>query len=301
LRTPKPCLRIIQTTTKGKWCGVSLLKVLQQEFFNNSTNILRQLLTNGLIRVNGIAIARTFDEANDYKLKNMDIIDRIIHWHEPPIFLPSLQIDSTKRITPKNKNDNFLYVCNKPCTVPVHPTGPYLSNTLTMLVEGQNDLNLKPMTLIPCHRIDRVTSGMVICSTNKQIVSLISQAMSSNTATSTITTANTANTSTSNGCNNHNGRSSSYVRKQYLAKVIGKFPSHNELNGPIETIDPANGIRSITSNGKPSISLFRLLNYDSISNTSIIICEPKTGRSHQLRVHLQWLGHSICGDILYGG
>ena len=295
-----------------------------------------------------------------------------------------------------------------------------------MLVEGQIQkqyLNLKPMTLIPCHRIDRVTSGIVICSTNKQIVSLISQAMSNNTSTSTITTANTANTD-NNGCNNNNGRSSSYVRKQYLAKVIGKFPSqcHDEsgsssgcsalpilsspspadggndgnddqttsiaqwewiidrnndndgnndnentvvidnnkiydsfssslsssslynvatsstadndndnatttttkttatataatmnnknnttnnmtlkVNGPIETIDPANGVRSITSNGKPSISLFRLLNYDPISNTSIIICEPKTGRSHQLRVHLKWLGHSICGDILYGG
>jgi len=245
--------------------------------------------------------------------------------------------------------------------------------------------------------------------------------MSNNTSTSTITTANTANTD-NNGCNNNNGRSSSYVRKQYLAKVIGKFPSqcHDEsgsssgcsalpilsspspadggndgnddqttsiaqwewiidrnndndgnnddentvvidnnkiydsfssslsssslynvatsstadndndnatttttkttataatmnnknnttnnmtlkVNGPIETIDPANGVRSITSNGKPSISLFRLLNYDPISNTSIIICEPKTGRSHQLRVHLKWLGHSICGDILYGG
>jgi predicted sulfurtransferase/23S rRNA-/tRNA-specific pseudouridylate synthase len=500
LRTPKPCTRIIQTTTKGKWCGVSLLKVLQQEFFNHNNNsgsssgsgsgcgennsrnnnndnndnndiVLRQLLTSGLIRVNGIAIARNFDEANDYKLKNMDIIDRIIHWHEPPVFLPSFQIDVKKIILPKelvslslslgsnnkkkkkkkrklsnnnddddddgtlptavdvdndsnNTNDNTIYVCNKPCTVPVHPTGPYLSNTLTMLVEGQEQKqhNLKPMTLIPCHRIDRVTSGIVICSTNKQIVSLISQAMSNNTTTSTITTAYTANTAStntsintsantntntdSNGCNNNYGRRSSYVRKKYLAKVIGEFPSqcndesgssnngcsalpdhstsiaqwewiidrnkddYNDNNdnentvvvdnnkiddsfssslsssssfynvatastadndndnattttikttattttmnkndnnrtlkvdGPIETIDPANGIRSITSNGKPSISLFRLLNYDPISNTSVIICEPKTGRSHQLRVHLQWLGHSICGDILYGG
>ena len=74
-----------------------------------------------------------------------------------------------------------------------------------------------------------------------------------------------------------------------------------QVDASIETVDPANGIRRITSKGKPSTSRFHLLEYDSVSDTSIVQCVPVTGRSHQLRVHLEWLGHSIVNDIQYGG
>jgi len=43
------------------------------------------------------------------------------------------------------------------------------------------------------------------------------------------------------------------------------------------------------------------LEYDAESDTSVIVCLPLTGRSHQLRVHLEWLGHSIVDDVQYGG
>ena len=62
------------------------------------------------------------------------------------------------------------------------------------------------------------------------------------------------------------------------------------------------GLRVIDdSKGKKSLSKFKLLKYDAIKNESILICSPKTGRSHQLRVHLQSLGFPIIGDALYGG
>jgi hypothetical protein len=118
------------------------------------------------------------------------------------------------------------------------------------------------------------------------------------------------------------------VQKQYLAKVHGRFPSSFEeiqqqgppttdvaewkwwadadakiiqVDAPIETVDPANGIRKITAKGKKSQSLFRFLAYDKESKTSMIACTPVTGRGHQLRVHLQWLGFSIVKDTQYGG
>jgi 23S rRNA-/tRNA-specific pseudouridylate synthase len=189
-----------------------------------------------------------------------------------------------------------------------------------MLVEAQE--GLRPKTLIPCHRIDRVTSGMTICCADSRVARLIQTAMAAKA----------------------NGSSGSRISKQYLARVMGRFPSNEtnegiaafpsansgalarwawiandpkkmmadeeidsnlsamlvQVDAPIETVDPLNGVRKITPEGKASTSLFRLLEYDAHTDTSIIACVPVTGRSHQLRVHLQWLGHSIVNDAQYG-
>jgi len=61
---------------------------------------------------------------------------------------------------------------------------------------------------------------------------------------------------------------------------------------PVRVIDPAAG--------KPSITRWRLLESNTLANTTRVSLEPLTGRSHQLRVHLQALGHPILGDALYG-
>lgn len=74
-----------------------------------------------------------------------------------------------------------------------------------------------------------------------------------------------------------------------------------EVDAPVETVDTANGIRKVMAKGKPSRSRFQLLVYDSASDSSLIACAPLTGRGHQLRVHLQWLGFPIDGDVNYGG
>jgi len=74
-----------------------------------------------------------------------------------------------------------------------------------------------------------------------------------------------------------------------------------KVDAPIANIDVLNGIRSVNAKGKPSTSLFRFLDYDAKNDTSLISCCPVTGRGHQLRVHLQWLGFPICNDEIYGG
>mmetsp|Transcript_17538 Transcript_17538/g.48434 ORF Transcript_17538/g.48434 Transcript_17538/m.48434 type:complete len:605 (-) Transcript_17538:1602-3416(-) len=340
LRVPEPCVRVLETTTKGKWCGKSLLAVLRTEFPNSFRpqepsppacdseteldDILPILFEKRLIRVNGKPVP-SMDDANSYKLKNMDVIDRIVDWHEPPIHLPNERINVQRIPIPKEcfndaddeitGDDYNLYVCNKPSTVPVHPAGPYLSNSLTIMMEAQE--GLPPKTLIPCHRIDRVTSGMTICCANPRVARLVQTTLADR----------------------------SCIRKEYLAKVAGRLPVNDaddsvsslpspseekdlarwkwitkettqtdgndsasamgmtflQVDAPIETVDPLNGIRRITPNGKASTSLFRLLSYDAQNDTSIVSCVLVTGRSHQLRVHLEWMGHSIVDDIQYGG
>jgi len=51
--------------------------------------------------------------------------------------------------------------------------------------------------------------------------------------------------------------------------------------------------------GKPSLTLYRVLSYDAETYTTRVALTPETGRTHQLRVHMQSLGHPILGDTLY--
>lgn len=314
IRCPPPCIRIIQSSVKGKWCGKPVMSVLKAEFNGFDDDAMnKSMVSRSLIRINDVPITTN----QDYRptlLRNMDSISRIVHWHEPPVVVPE-SISVNKVIVPDAvkeyilstennsdyKDDDFsIYVCNKPSSVPVHPAGPYLANTMTIMVEAE--MGLEPRSLNPCHRIDRVTSGVVLCCSSVTMTRMVLLHMASK-----------------------------HISKLYVARVKGKFPStkeecnqniscdilphatwtwsseesasahHIKVNANIETIDPSLGIRGVGVKGKSSESKFRFDSYDADSDTSIVLCAPITGRSHQLRVHLHWLGYPIHNDVQYGG
>ena len=323
LRCPPPCIRLLQSSVKGKWCGKTVQDVLRSEFKDLSdSEYTSQLMAKGLIQLNGVPVRceavgldgdRTGVSASTV-LKNMDVISRVVDWHEPPVMVPE-SISVEKIELPANVIDEYnlrdssadddasfaVFCCDKPATVPVHPAGPYLSNSLTMMVEGQE--GLEPRSLRPCHRLDRCTSGLTICATSPAVARLMQGRMEGGT-----------------------------VKKLYVARVCGSFPSwedsadglranafppsaesswtwggndadsaYVEVNAPVENIDPINGIRAVRDSGKPSKSRFRFIAYDEITNASLVACYPVTGRGHQLRVHLQHIGFPISGDVQYGG
>jgi tRNA pseudouridine32 synthase/23S rRNA pseudouridine746 synthase len=93
------------------------------------------------------------------------------------------------------------------------------------------------------------------------------------------------------------------VRKRYQALVDGKWASADEgeidlpitadwPNRPKQKIDPASG--------KPSLTRYRVMSRDTSMDVSRIELSPVTGRTHQLRVHMEATGHPILGDELYG-
>lgn len=93
------------------------------------------------------------------------------------------------------------------------------------------------------------------------------------------------------------------MQKSYVAVVMGKLArEQGEIDLPL-LVDWPNRPRHIvdTVNGKASQTRFQLLSYDAGTDTSRVALEPLTGRTHQLRVHMQALGHPILGDTLYGG
>jgi tRNA pseudouridine32 synthase/23S rRNA pseudouridine746 synthase len=98
------------------------------------------------------------------------------------------------------------------------------------------------------------------------------------------------------------------ISKRYEAVVQGCLQTPHDAVGGWSTIDlpiaadwPRRPLRVIdTMHGKPSVTRWQLKGFDAAAGTSRLLLEPLTGRSHQLRVHLQALGHPIAGDTLYG-
>jgi tRNA pseudouridine32 synthase/23S rRNA pseudouridine746 synthase len=91
------------------------------------------------------------------------------------------------------------------------------------------------------------------------------------------------------------------VHKRYVAVVAGQMQQAcGEINLPLIT-DWPNRPRQMVSFelGKPSCTRYQVLAHDAVTDTTRVELEPVTGRSHQLRVHLQALGHPILGDELY--
>jgi len=92
------------------------------------------------------------------------------------------------------------------------------------------------------------------------------------------------------------------VHKQYMAWVNGLLPlaeGWQTINLPLMADWPNRPLQKVDDSGKPSVTQWRCLKHDMQLNASLLALQPLTGRSHQLRVHLQAIGHPILGDALY--
>jgi 23S rRNA-/tRNA-specific pseudouridylate synthase len=197
LRCLPPYVRVVQSSVKGKWCGKPVGFILKSEFADLSNEKrLQSFMDRSLFRVNNIpvnsedALKRGVDGMKafspDIVLKNMDVLSRIIYWCEPPVIVPA-SIPVQKIILPETvcnallpdpisiAKDHNIYCCDKPASVPVHPAGPYYQNTLLLMIEAQE--GLQPRQLLPCHRLDRCTSGLTLCCTNPKIARLLQTQM----------------------------------------------------------------------------------------------------------------------------
>jgi tRNA pseudouridine32 synthase/23S rRNA pseudouridine746 synthase len=92
------------------------------------------------------------------------------------------------------------------------------------------------------------------------------------------------------------------VQKYYEAVVDGRLDEAGEITLPLIADWPNRPKQKVDLGaGKHSLTRYRLLQYDSTSDTSRVELEPVTGRTHQLRLHLAAVGHPVIGDVLYDG
>jgi len=87
------------------------------------------------------------------------------------------------------------------------------------------------------------------------------------------------------------------VKKEYIAVVKGRLEGEGVIDAPIDRVGESIIKRIVREDGEPSLTLYRsLMSCDEISVVSVT---PKTGRTHQIRVHMAHIGHPIMGDALY--
>ena len=123
----------------------------------------------------------------------------------------------------------------------------------------------------PVHRLDRVTSGIIVMAKSEDAARKFSEALEGHK-----------------------------IEKTYVARVIGEFPKgETKVNQPIKEGVHDRSIRECGQGGKESLTVFERIATNGVE--SIVKCHPITGRTHQIRVHLAYLGHPISNDSMYGG
>jgi 23S rRNA pseudouridine1911/1915/1917 synthase len=165
--------------------------------------------------------------------------------------------------------DNDILVLNKPAGLVVHPgTGNWHGTLLNALLAHAPQLHNVPRAGI-VHRLDKDTSGLlVVAKTLTAQTDLVRQLQARS------------------------------VSREYRAVAHGHVRRNGTYEGPIGR-DPRSRVRmAVVGSGKPAITHYSIV--ELLPRATVLACKLETGRTHQIRVHLQKLGHPIWGDPVYG-
>ncbi|KAE8146386.1 pseudouridine synthase [Aspergillus avenaceus] len=280
-RRVKPYHYTYNTYCKERWRGRELLDIFTSEFRDRPAEYYKETLEAGRVHING-------KPAGPHTVvKNGEIISHTLHRHEPPV--------TAQEIGTVHEDDGLL-VIDKPAGVPVHPAGRYFNNSVIEILRAERaNGDWIPR---PCNRLDRLTSGVMFIAKNPKAAEKITSQIKERT-----------------------------VQKEYVARVKGKFPDGVLVcDQPIMQVSPKLGLNRVRATGKEAKTKFRRLAYYPAPTSmpepeakgdgerpatpppsftvedegySIVHCLPLTGRTHQIRVHLQFLGHPITNDPIY--
>ena len=248
--------------------GIRLDKILLKKFNSLSFIKIQKLIRIGFFKVNNRKVKSNYkvNEADKIVYSNNSITENKFKKD-----ISSILIKYKKQIADIKKNlifeDNFLLVINKPYGIPVQGGNNVNFNIdliLPILCENNSSIRL-------VHRIDKNTSGILLLAKTKEVAQNITMLFKENK-----------------------------IKKKYLAivegkltKIIGKItlPVTKKKIAGMEkmVIDPYSKEKAETS--------YKVIDYKK--GLSLLEVYPKTGRKHQIRVHLRSINHPILGDYKY--
>ena len=237
---------------KKKFFSKSKIKVFKflMEEFDITLKEAQRWMDKGRVFVRGKPVVK---KAMSFKGKIEVVVFETISRDLKPVF---------------ETNDFVVY--DKPSGVLVHPQNRHTDYSITHEVKHKYG---KYANIT--HRIDKETSGLLLCSKHKKAEKEIKQLFENRE-----------------------------MKKSYIALVRGEFKDKVTVDKPISRNHEFEEIKLKVfideENGKPSKTIFEPIKYDKKTNTTLVKAIPLTGRQHQIRIHLYSLGFPILGDPLYG-
>jgi 23S rRNA pseudouridine1911/1915/1917 synthase len=238
------------------------LYLTQQEICPSRSQI-RNLISQGKIKVNGNPVKPS------YILKNGDVIDLSLPENiELKIKAEAIPLDIIYE-------DEYLVVVNKPADMIVHPAGKIRSGTLVnaLLYHCQDSLSGIGGVIRPgiVHRLDKNTSGLMVAAKNDFTHLDLSRQIQEH-----------------------------QVTKKYITLVHGNLKDDSGIiDAPIgRSLKNRKKMAVTEGKNREAITHFKVLK--RFSGYTLVEATLRTGRTHQIRVHLAFIGHSIVGDQLYG-
>lgn len=167
--------------------------------------------------------------------------------------------------------DNDVIAVNKPPNMPTHPSHEHQSDTLANALSYYFHEKGVPFVFRAVNRLDRDTSGIVLVAKNKSAAFLLSKEFSS-----------------------------FRVEKKYIAIANGITPEKFTVDGNMKRQEESKMKRVMCDESEGQYSRTDFERIASSNSMSALLVTPKTGRTHQIRLHLSHAGHPIISDTLYG-
>jgi 23S rRNA pseudouridine1911/1915/1917 synthase len=243
--------------------GLRLDRVLAELFPDHSRSALARLVEEGQVRLDTAVVSKASQRVSAGQTVEVDF--------PPP--LPA-RIESQDLPILVLHQDEDIVVVDKPAGLVVHPAAGHRDQTLVnALLFHIRDLSGVGGELRPgiVHRLDKETSGVMVIAKNDDAHRKLTAAWNTDA-----------------------------IRKEYIAIVYG---TPRQTKGTIDLPigrDPRNRKRmAVVKSGRQAITDYEVI--EQLRGVSVVRCRLRTGRTHQIRVHLKHLGHPVVGDPVYSG